>query len=240
MKIEGRNAVSEAVKSGKTIDRVLVKNGLRDDASQSLIREIKNKGIKIHFADKITLDGESPSGRHQGFIAFVSDFKYSEIEDILASKKGEYPFIVVLDGVEDPHNLGSIIRVCECAGVDGLIIGKHRSAAVTDTVMRISEGSANHLKIAKAVNINSAIETLKKNGIWVYAVELKGENLYTSDLTGAVALVIGGEDTGVNKLTREKCDKTLTIPMFGKVNSLNASVACGVAVFEAVRQRTAE
>lgn len=240
MKIEGRNAVSEAVKSGKTIDRVLVKNGLRDDASQSLIREIKNKGIKIHFADKITLDGESPSGRHQGFIAFVSDFKYSEIEDILASKKGEYPFIVVLDGVEDPHNLGSIIRVCECAGVDGLIIGKHRSAAVTDTVMRISEGSANHLKIAKAVNINSAIETLKKNGIWVYAVELKGENIYTSDLTGAVALVIGGEDTGVNKLTREKCDKTLTIPMFGKVNSLNASVACGVAVFEAVRQRTAE
>ena len=175
-----------------------------------------------------------------GFIAFVSDFKYSEIEDILASKKGEYPFIVVLDGVEDPHNLGSIIRVCECAGVDGLIIGKHRSAAVTDTVMRISEGSANHLKIAKAVNINSAIETLKKNGIWVYAVELKGENIYTSDLTGAVALVIGGEDTGVNKLTREKCDKTLTIPMFGKVNSLNASVACGVAVFEAVRQRTAE
>lgn len=240
MKIEGRNAVSEAVKSGKTIDRVLVKNGLRDDASQSLIREIKNKGIKIHFADKITLDGESPSGRHQGFIAFVSDFKYSEIEDILASKKGDYPFIVVLDGVEDPHNLGSIIRVCECAGVDGLIIGKHRSAAVTDTVMRISEGSANHLKIAKAVNINSAIETLKKNGIWVYAVELKGENIYTSDLTGAVALVIGGEDTGVNKLTREKCDKTLTIPMFGKVNSLNASVACGVAVFEAVRQRTAE
>lgn len=240
MKIEGRNAVSEAVKSSKTIDRVLVKNGLRDDASQSLIREIKNKGIKIHFADKITLDGESPSGRHQGFIAFVSDFKYSEIEDILASKKGDYPFIVVLDGVEDPHNLGSIIRVCECAGVDGLIIGKHRSAAVTDTVMRISEGSANHLKIAKAVNINSAIETLKKNGIWVYAVELKGENIYTSDLTGAVALVIGGEDTGVNKLTREKCDKTLTIPMFGKVNSLNASVACGVAVFEAVRQRTAE
>ena len=240
MKIEGRNAVSEAVKSGKTIDRVLVKNGLRDDASQNLIKEIKNKGIKIHFADKITLDKESFSGRHQGFIAFVSDFKYSEIEDILSSPKGEYPFIVVLDGVEDPHNLGSIIRVCECAGVDGLIIGKHRSAAVTDTVMRISEGSANHLKIAKAVNINSAIETLKKNGVWVYAVELKGEDIYKSDLKGSLALVIGGEDTGVNKLTREKCDKTLTIPMFGKVNSLNASVACGVAVFEAVRQRIPE
>ncbi|MCI5838185.1 MAG: 23S rRNA (guanosine(2251)-2'-O)-methyltransferase RlmB [Christensenellaceae bacterium] len=240
MKIEGRNAVSEAVKSGKTIDRVLVKNGLRDDASQNLIKEIKNKGIKIHFADKITLDKESFSGRHQGFIAFVSDFKYSEIEDILSSPKGEYPFIVVLDGVEDPHNLGSIIRVCECAGVDGLIIGKHRSAAVTDTVMRISEGSANHLKIAKAVNINSAIETLKKNGVWVYAVELKGEDIYKSDLKGPLALVIGGEDTGVNKLTREKCDKTLTIPMLGNVNSLNASVACGVAVFEAVRQRISE
>lgn len=237
MKIEGRNAVTEAVRSGRTIDRVLVKNGLRDDASQALIREIKNKGVKIHFADKITLDGESLSGRHQGFIAFVSDYKYVSIDEILAEKKGEHSFIVVLDGVEDPHNLGSIIRVCECAGVDGLIIGKHRSASVTDTVMRISEGSANHLKIAREVNVNTAIEYLKKKGVWVYAVELGGEDVYGSDLTGPLALVIGGEDTGVNKLTKEKCDKTVTIPMFGKVNSLNASVAAGVAVFEAVRQR---
>lgn len=237
MKIEGRNAVLEAIKSGKTIDRVMVKNGMRDEPSRALVSAIKTAGIKVHFVDKITIDNESVSGRNQGFIAFVTDYKYAELEDILSSSKGDAPFIVVLDGVEDPHNLGSIIRVCECAGVDGLIIGKHRSAAVNDTVMRVSEGSANHLKIARVVNINSAIEVLKKNGVWVYAVELGGEDIYTSDLKGALALVIGGEDTGVNKLTRSKCDKTVTIPMKGKVNSLNASVATGVAVFEALRQR---
>jgi 23S rRNA (guanosine2251-2'-O)-methyltransferase len=237
MKIEGRNAVLEAVKSGKTIDRVLVRNGMRDEPSRSLVSTIKSAGIKVHFVDKITIDNESASGRNQGFIAFVTDYRYCEVEDILNNKKGKDPFIVVLDGVEDPHNLGSIIRVCECAGVDGLIIGKHRAAAVNETVMRVSEGSANHLKIARVVNINSTIEVLKKNGVWVYAVELGGEDMYSSDLTGPIALVIGGEDTGVNKLTRSKCDKTVTIPMAGRVNSLNASVATGVAVFEAVRQR---
>lgn len=237
MKIEGRNAVLEAVKSGKTIDRVMVKNGMRDDVSRSLVSTIKAAGIKVHFVDKITIDNESTTGRDQGFIAFVTDYRYAEVEDILASPKGEHPFIVILDGVEDPHNLGSIIRVCECAGVDGLIIGKHRSASVNETVMRVSEGSANHVKIAKVGNINSTIEMLKKQGVWVYGVELGGEDIYKSDLTGAMALVIGGEDTGVNKLTRSKCDKVVTIPMAGKVNSLNASVATGVAVFEAVRQR---
>lgn len=237
MKIEGRNAVLEAVKSGKTIDRVMVKNGMRDDVSRSLVSTIKAAGIKVHFVDKITIDNESTTGRDQGFIAFVTDYRYAEVEDILSSPKGEHPFIVILDGVEDPHNLGSIIRVCECAGVDGLIIGKHRSASVNETVMRVSEGSANHVKIAKVGNINSTIEMLKKQGVWVYGVELGGEDIYKSDLTGAMALVIGGEDTGVNKLTRSKCDKVVTIPMAGKVNSLNASVATGVAVFEAVRQR---
>lgn len=237
MKIEGRNAVLEAIKSGKTIDRVLVRNGMRDEPSRALVSAIKSAGVKVHFVDKITIDNESVSGRNQGFIAFVTDYKYAEVEDILSSPKGSAPFIVILDGVEDPHNLGSIIRVCECAGVDGLIIGKHRAAAVNETVMRVSEGSANHLKIARVVNINSTIEILKKKGVWVYAVELGGEDMFKSDLTGAVALVIGGEDTGVNKLARSKCDKTVTIPMAGKVNSLNASVAAGVAVFEAVRQR---
>ena len=183
------------------------------------------------------LDGESVTGKHQGFIAFVTDYRYAEIGDLISSPKGGVPFIVILDGVEDPHNLGSVIRVCECAGADGLIIGKHRSAAVTETVMRISEGSANHLKIARVGNINAAVEFLKKNGVWVYAVELGGEDIYKANLTGPLALVIGGEDTGVNRLTLEKCDKTVTIPMMGKVNSLNASVAAGVAVFEAVRQR---
>ena len=237
MKIEGRNAVLEAVKSGKTIDRVMVRNGMRDEPSRALVSAIKAAGIKVHFVDKITIDGESLTGKNQGFIAFVTDYKYVEIEDILSSPKGEAPFIVVLDGIEDPHNLGSIIRVCECAGVDGLIIGKHRSAAVNETVMRISEGSANHLKIARVGNINNAIDFLKKSGVWVYAVELGGEDIYRSDLKGSLALVIGGEDTGVNKLTLKKCDKTVTIGMKGKVNSLNASVATGIAVFEAVRQR---
>lgn len=237
MKIEGRNAVQEAVRSGRTIDRVLVKNGLRDEPSRALVSAIKAAGVKVHFVDKITIDGESATGKHQGFIAFVTDYRYAELEELLQSPKGGAPFIVVLDGVEDPHNLGSVIRVCECGGVDGIIIGKHRSAAVSDTVMRISEGSANHIKIAKVGNINSAVEYLKKNGVWVYAVELGGEDIYKTDLTGPVALVIGGEDTGVNALTKKKCDKVVTIPMLGKVNSLNASVACGVAVFEAVRQR---
>ena len=237
MKIEGRNAVAEAVKSGKTIDRVLVRNGMRDEPSRALVSAIKTAGIKIHFVDKTTIDGESTSGRDQGFIAFVTEYRYAEIADILSSPKGKAPFIVILDGVEDPHNLGSVIRVCECAGVDGLIIGKHRSAAVNETVMRVSEGSANHLKIARVTNINTAIDQLKKSGVWVYGMETGGEDIYKSDLTGAIALVIGGEDTGINKLTRTKCDKVLTIPMFGKVNSLNASVATGVAVYEAVRQR---
>ncbi len=237
MKIEGRNAVLEAVKSGRTIDRVLIRNGMRDEASRSLVSTIKSAGVKVHFVDKITMDGESSTGKDQGFIAFVTDYKYAEVEDILSSPKGVHPFIVILDGVEDPHNLGSVIRVCECAGVDGLIIGKHRSASVSDTVMRISEGSANHLKIAKVGNINSTIEQLKKKGVWVYGIELGGDPFYGFDLTGPMALVIGGEDTGINKLTQSKCDKILTIPMKGKVNSLNASVATGVAVFEAVRQR---
>ena len=237
MKIEGRNAVAEALKSGKTIDRVMVRNGMRDEASRNLVSAIKAAGVKVHFVDKITMDGESVTGKDQGFIAFVTEYKYADIEDLLKDPKGGAPFIVVLDGVEDPHNLGSVIRVCECAGVDGIIIGKHRSAAVNETVMRISEGSANHIKIAKVVNINAAIEFLKKNGVWVYGVELGGEDIYKADLKGPLALVIGGEDTGVNKLTLSKCDKNVTIPMFGKVNSLNASVACGVAVYEAVRQR---
>ena len=238
MKIEGRNSVRELLKTRKTVDKILIANGMRGAEAESLLREIKNSKIKFQFADKSVLDKESETGRHQGYIAFVSDYKYAEFEDILESGKDkEECLVVVLDGVEDPHNLGSIIRVCECAGADGLIIGKHRSASVTDTVMRISEGSANHLKIARVVNINSTIEVLKKNGVWVYAVELGGEDMYSSDLTGPIALVIGGEDTGVNKLTRSKCDKTVTIPMAGRVNSLNASVATGVAVFEAVRQR---
>ena len=238
MKIEGKNAVSELIKTDKTIDKILVQNGMRDEYTRNFVKEAVKRGIKVQYVDKAILDKETETRRHQGFIAYVSDYRYADFDELvntLADKPDA--FLVVLDGVEDPHNLGSVIRVAECAGADGLVIGKRRSASVNETVMRISEGSANHLKIARVTNINSAIDKIKQAGVWTYACELGGSDIYKSDLTGKLCLVIGGEDTGVNRLTKEKCDAVVTIPMFGKVNSLNASVACGVAVFEAVRQR---
>ena len=238
MKIIGKNAVYELIKTDKTVDKILVQNGMRDDSSRNLVKEAKNRGFKVQFAEKAVLDKECESKRHQGFIAYTSDFVYTDFDELLSSlEDNQDAFLVVADGIEDPHNLGSIIRVCECAGVNGLVIGKHRSAQVTDNVMRISEGSANHLKISRVVNINSAIEKIKGAGVWTFALELGGSDIYKSDLKGKLCLVIGGEDTGVNKLTKEKCDGVLTIPMKGKVKSLNASVAIGVGVFEAVRQR---
>lgn len=238
MKIIGKNAVLELIKTDKTVDKILVQNGLRDEESRNLVKNAKNRGYKVQFAEKAVLDKECESKRHQGFIAYTSDFKYADFDELISSlEDNENAFLVVADGIEDPHNLGSIIRVCECAGVNGLVIGKHRSAQVTDSVMRISEGSANHLKISRVVNINSAIEKIKSAGLWTFALELGGSDIYKADLKGKLCLVIGGEDTGVNKLTKEKCDGVVTIPMSGKVNSLNASVALGVGVFEAVRQR---
>ena len=238
MNVEGRNAVFEVLSSDKTVDKVLVQNGLRDEQSRKLVQAIKEAGVKFSYTDKSVLDKMSRSGKHQGFIAVLTEFVYSDEDDIIAECVQNKGVIAVLDGVEDVHNLGSIIRVCECAGVKGLIIGKHRSASVNETVMRISEGSLNHVKIAKVGNINDAVEKMKAAGVWVYALELGGENIYKTDLTGAIAIIIGGEDTGVNKLTQKKADKVIAIPMLGKINSLNASVAAGVALFEALRQRT--
>lgn len=237
MIVEGKNAVVELLKTQKTIDKILVQNGMRDEQSRSIVGLAKDRGIKVTYADKSVLDKTSLSGRHQGFMAFVSEFEYSDEDDMIAAAQDKDCFFLVLDGIEDPHNLGSIIRVAECAGIDGIFIGKHRSAAVTDSVMRISEGAANHMKIARVVNVNNLVEKLKKAGVWVYALELGGQDLYKTDLKGKLAIVIGGEDTGVNKLTREKCDAVVSVEMKGKINSLNASVACGVAVFEALRQR---
>lgn len=238
MKIEGKNSVRELLKTDKTVDKIIVANGLRDEDSRAIVAAARKANIKVQFADKAVLDKESAGGRHQGFIAYTSEYAYAELDDML-SQTADKPdaFFVVLDGVEDPHNLGSVIRVCECGGVDGLIIGKHRSASVTDAVMRISEGGANHLKIARVTNINAAIEKLKKQNIWTYALETGGNNIYGVDLKGRLCLVVGGEDTGVNALTKQKCDGVAEIPMYGKVNSLNASVAAGIAVFEAQRQR---
>ena len=236
MKIEGKNAVEELIKSGKAVEKVIVQNGMRDSASQNLTNFIRSRKIKIQFADKSCLDRESLEGRHQGFIAFTEDYKYSSTQEVLESCD-ENSILLILDGIVDPHNLGSIIRVSECAGVKGVFIGKNRSASVNESVIRISQGSANHVKIVKVTNINNLIDELKENGFWIYALEVGGQNIYKTDLKGKIAIIVGGEDTGVNSLTKKKSDVVLEIPLQGKVNSLNASVACGVAVFEAVRQR---
>ena len=237
MKVEGRNSVYELLKTDKEIEKILVQKDLKDDASKRLLNIIRSHKIKVQTVDKYVIEKESESKRSQGFIAYVSDYKYFELSEIINDCENKDGFVVILNEVLDPHNLGSIIRVCECAGVDGIIIGKDRSASVSDTVMRISAGALNHIKVAKVTNINTAIDDLKDNGFWVYGAELGGTEIYKTDLTGKVCLVIGGEDSGIKRLTKEKCDGIVQIPMFGKVNSLNASVACGVAVYEVVRQR---
>lgn len=236
MKIEGRNAVLEALKSeNTTIDVVMVEKG----TNHEIVALTRKRGIKLQFVDKYILDKNSLSGRHQGFMAITSEFNYCEVEDILqyAQQKEQPAFLVVLDGVMDPHNLGSILRVCECAGVHGVIIPKNRSASVNETVLRVSSGAAEHVKVARVVNLNQTIELLKKNNIWVYGADMDGESMYDVDLTGNIALVIGGEGLGISRLTKELCDGVVAIPLLGQVNSLNASVACGVAVYECVRQR---
>ena len=238
MKIEGRNAVYELIKTENTIDKILIQNGLKDELVKLIAKDSVLKNYKYQFVEKAILDKESETKRHQGYIAYVSNYKYADFNELIKSLEDkDDAFLVLLDGVEDPHNLGSIIRVCECAGVDGIIIGKRRSAQVNETVMRISEGSANHIAISRVNNLNQAIDVIKKNNIWTYGLELGGEDIYKTNLKGRLCIVVGGEDTGINRLTKEKCDVIMTIPMSGKVNSLNASVALGVAVFEGVRQR---
>ncbi len=237
MKTEGRNAVRELLKTDAKIEKILVENSMRDAESRAIVEKAKEKGIRLQFAEKAALDRECPGRRHQGFIAYTADYAYADEDELLRAAAGKDGFYVVLDGITDPHNLGSIIRVCECAGVDGLLFADRRSACVNETVMRVSEGAANHLKIARTGNVNDLLDQFKKRGYWVTGAELGGESIYGVDFTGKCVLVIGGEDTGIRRLTREKCDRLAEIPMFGKVNSLNASVACGVAVFEAMRRR---
>lgn len=237
MKVEGRNAVYELLKTDKEIDKIIVQKDLKDEASKRLINVIRSHKIKVQLVDKYVVDKESENKRSQGFIAYTSDYVYYDITDIIDACADKDGFIVILNEVMDPHNLGSIIRVCECAGVDGVVITKDRSASVNDTVMRVSEGALNHVKVARVTNINNTIKLLKDKGYWVFGAEAGGEVMYNSNLKGKLCLVIGGEDAGVKRLTKENCDGIISIPMFGKINSLNASVACGVAVYEAVRQR---
>ena len=206
------------------------------DALGRIFAEARAKGVRVQFADEKALDRESETGRHQGVIAYATDFVYADFDELLAP--ADTPrLVIVCDGIEDVHNLGSILRVAECVGASGVVIPKNKSAQVNESVMRISEGAANHIKIARVPGVNYAVDELKKNGYWVYALEAAGEDIYAADLTGDVALVIGGEDSGVGALTQKKCDKLVSLPMFGKINSLNASVALGVAAYEVVRQR---
>ena len=237
MKTEGRNAVIELLKTGKTIDKIMLEKGAQGSLGL-IFAEARRKNIRVQFVDKQVLDKESETRRHQGVIAFTTDYEYFDLDDIIAEKKSEKGgFVVLCDGIEDVHNLGSIIRVAECAGADGVVIPKSGSASVTESVIRISAGAAEHMKVAKVGNLNQAIEKLQKSGYWVYALEAGGEDIYKEKFDGNVALVVGGEDSGVKRLTKEKCDKILSIPLQGKVKSLNASVALGIAAYEVVRNR---
>lgn len=240
MKTEGRNPLLELLKTDRAIDKVLIEKGAESSGSGgSIFRKIREKGIKYQFVPKDVINAESETKNHQGFIAYSEDFVYSSVEDMLAlaREKGEEPFLVILDEIQDPHNLGSVIRVCECAGCHGVIIPKFRSASVNETVVKVSAGATSHLMVAKVTNINRTIEELKKLGFWVYGGDGGGESMYSADLRGKIAIVIGSEGEGIKKLTREACDKIISIPMYGSVNSLNASVACGILVYEADRQR---
>ncbi|MDP4091497.1 MAG: 23S rRNA (guanosine(2251)-2'-O)-methyltransferase RlmB [Bacillota bacterium] len=238
--IEGRNAVIEALRSERTIEQILLAKGDLEGAVNVILALAKEKGIVIKEVDRRKLDGMSTTGSHQGVIAITTPYSYCELEDILksAGEKGEDPFIIILDEIEDPHNLGSIIRTAEVCGAHGIIIPKRRNVGVTAAVYKSSAGAVEYVKIAKVTNINSAIDTLKKNGVWIYGADMDArEYSYKAGLKGAVALVIGSEGRGISRLTREKCDNLIKIPMRGKVNSLNASVAAGILMYEVMKNR---
>ena len=236
MKTEGRNAVLELLKTDKTIEKILMEKGAQGTLGK-IFAEARKKNIRVQFVDRAALERESESGRHQGVIAYTTAYEYFDLEDMIAPSERKDGLIVLCDGVEDVHNLGSILRVAECAGADGVVIPAVKGASVTEAVIRISAGAAEHIRVAKVVSLNRAVEQLQEAGYWVYALEAGGESIYQKDLSGKVALIVGGEDSGVKRLTREKCDGVLSIPLFGKVNSLNASVALGIAVYEVVRAR---
>lgn len=235
MIIEGKNAVRQAIETDKTINTLFVQNGQADTESVSIIRLARENGIKITFCDRMTLNQKSATKRHQGFIAEVTDFEYCDIDDMI--NEDENQLIVVLDQIKDPHNFGAIIRSCECFGANGIVIAKNRCVPVNDTVIKTSTGAISGMKIARVTNINKTIEDLKKEGFWVYGAEIGGHDITKTNLKGKIAIVVGSEGEGISRLTKEKCDEIITIPMHGKINSLNASVACAVALYEVRRQR---
>jgi 23S rRNA (guanosine2251-2'-O)-methyltransferase len=237
--IDGRNAVLEAFRSGKTIDKLFVLDGCQDGPVRTIIREAKKADTIINFVDKERLDRLANSGHHQGVVAQAAAYEYAEVEDILniAREREEDPFIFILDEIEDPHNLGAIIRTANLAGAHGVIIPKRRAVGLTATVAKTSAGAINYTPVAKVTNISKTIDELKKQGVWFVCADMGGETMYNLNLKGSIGLVIGNEGSGVSRLVKEKCDYIASIPMKGDIDSLNASVAAGVLAYEIVRQR---
>ena len=237
--IEGRNAVIEAFRSGKTIDKLFVQEGSQDGPIHTILREAKKHDTIVNFVKKERLDQLSDTGKHQGVIAFAAAYEYAEVEDMLkaAEEKGEAPFLFLLDNIEDPHNLGAIIRTANLAGAHGVVIPKRRAVGLTATVARTSAGALNYTPVAKVTNLSKTIEELKERGMWFVCADMGGQTMYDLDLKGPMGLVIGNEGEGVSRLVKEKCDFVASIPMKGNIDSLNASVAAGVLAYEIVRQR---
>lgn len=237
--IEGRNPVIEAFRAGKTIDKLYVLDGCQDGPVRTIVREAKKADTIIHFVDKERLDHMANSGHHQGVVAVAAAYDYAEVEDILqiAKDKNEPPFVFILDEIEDPHNLGAIIRTANLAGAHGVIIPKRRAVGLTATVAKTSAGAINYTPVAKVTNIGRTIDELKEQGMWFVCADMGGQTMYDLNLTGSIGLVIGNEGSGVSRLVKEKCDMIASIPMKGDIDSLNASVAAGVLAYEVVRQR---
>ncbi|MCC8059612.1 MAG: 23S rRNA (guanosine(2251)-2'-O)-methyltransferase RlmB [Clostridiales bacterium] len=237
--IEGRNAVLEAFRSGKTVDRLFVQDGCKDGPVQTILREAKKQDTIVRYVPRERLDQMSETGKHQGVIASAAAYHYASVDELLerAAAKGEDPFLILLDGIEDPHNLGAIIRTANLAGAHGVIIPKQRAAGLTATVARTSAGAINYTPVAKVTNLKVTIEELKKRGLWFVCADMGGEPMYRLNLKGPIGLVIGNEGNGVGRLVRETCDMIASIPMKGEIDSLNASVAAGVLAYEIVRQR---
>ena len=238
-KLEGRNAVIEAFRAGRTIDKLYIQDGLKDGTISSILRDAKKHDAIVNFVAKEKLDQMSSTRKHQGVIAICSAYAYAEVDDIFAAAeaKGEEPFIFILDEIEDPHNLGAIIRTANLCGAHGVIIPKRRASGLTATVVKASAGAVNYTPVAKVTNIAKTIDDLKKRGMWFACADMDGQLMYDCNLTGAIGLVIGNEGSGVSRLVKEKCDYVVSIPMKGDIDSLNASVAAGVLAYEVVRQK---
>ncbi len=238
-RLEGRHSVLEAFRAGKLIEKLFVLKGCKDGPVLSILREAKKAGTLVDFVPKERLDHMSETGKHQGVMAVLSAFHYSDVEDMfeLAEQRGEEPFIFLLDGIEDPHNLGAIIRTANLAGAHGVIIPKRRAVGLTATVVKASAGAIHYTPVAKVTNLSAEMERLKERGMWFVCADMEGEVMYRQNLKGSIGLVIGKEGSGVSRLVKEHCDFKSAIPMSGDIDSLNASVAAGVLAFEIVRQR---